>query len=352
MIKKTLLGLAAATLISMPTWAEEVMLKSNHPDSHTVVKGDTLWDISDTFLQNPWMWPEIWQVNPQIDNPHLIYPGDVVRLIYLDGKARLTVDRGDGSRTYKLLPSDGITKLSPQERVVPSAAAIPAIPLDAVDNFLSKGRIVTSAELDAAAYVVQGSDGRLIVGAGDELYARGTLDEDTPVFGVYRRGKVYKDPVTNEILGLEALDIGTVKLRDRHKDISTMEVTRTTEEIRIDDRLLPFEERAVESTFYPSPPEEFVEGVIMDVEGGVSQVGKLNVVMINRGDREGLEEGNVLAIYKRGETIQDRVRNETITLPDERAGLLMIFRTFEKMSYGLVLEASKPLTVNDKVKKP
>jgi nucleoid-associated protein YgaU len=289
------------------------------------------------------MWPEIWQVNPQIENPHLIYPGDVVRLIYLDGKPRLTVDRGAGSRTYKLLP---------QERVVRSVAAIPAIPLDAVDNFLSKGRIVTSAELDSAAYVVQGSDGRLIVGAGDELYVRGTLDEDTPVFGVYRRGKVYKDPVTNEVLGLEALDIGTVKLRDRHKDISTMEVTRTTEEIRIDDRLLPFEERAVESTFYPSPPEEFVEGVILDVEGGVSQVGKLNVVMINRGEREGLEEGNVLAIYKRGETIQDRVRNETITLPDERAGLLMIFRTFEKMSYGLVLEASKPLTVNDKVKKP
>ena len=343
MIKKTLLGLAAATLISMPTWAEEVMLKSNHPDNHTVVKGDTLWDISDTFLQNPWMWPEIWQVNPQIENPHLIYPGDVVRLIYLDGKPRLMVDRGAGSRTYKLLP---------QERVVRSVAAIPAIPLDAVDNFLSKGRIVTSAELDSAAYVVQGSDGRLIVGAGDELYVRGALDEDTPVFGVYRRGKVYKDPVTNEVLGLQALDIGTVKLRDRHKDISTMEVTRTTEEIRIDDRLLPFEERAVESTFYPSPPEEFEEGVILDVEGGVSQVGKLNVVMINRGVREGLEEGNVLAIYKRGETIQDRVRNETITLPDERAGLLMIFRTFEKMSYGLVLEASKPLTVNDKVKKP
>lgn len=343
MIKKTLLGLAAATLISMPTWAEEVLLKSNHPDNYTVVKGDTLWDISGTFLQNPWMWPEIWQVNPQIENPHLIYPGDMVRLIYLDGKPHLTVDRGQGSRTFKL---------TPEQRVVPSAAAIPAIPLDAVDNFLSKGRIATPEELDSAAYVVQGSDGRLVVGAGDNLYVRGALDEDTPVFGVYRRGKTYTDPVTHEILGLQALDIGTVKLRDRHKDISTMEVTRTTEEIRIEDRLLPVEERAVESTFYPSPPEEFKEGVIMDVEGGVTQVGKLNVVMINRGEREGLAEGNVLAIYKRGETIRDRVRNETITLPDERAGLLMVFRTFEKMSYGLVLEASKPLSVKDKVKKP
>lgn len=350
MIKKTLLGLAAASLMSVPAWAEDVLLTKNHPDNYTVVKGDTLWDISATFLQNPWMWPEIWQVNPQIENPHLIYPGDVVRLIYLDGKPHLTVDRGDASRTYKMSP--GTTKLTPQLRVVPSAAAIPAIPLDAIDNFLSKGRVVTPQELESAAYVVQGSDGRLVVGAGDELYARGTLDEDTPVFGIYRRGEVYTDPVTHEVLGLQALDIGTVKLRDRHKDISTMEVTRTTEEIRIEDRLLPPEERSIESTFYPSSPEEFKEGVIMDVEGGVSQVGKLNVVILNRGTREGLEEGNVLAIYKRGETIRDRVRNETITLPDERAGLLMVFRTFEKMSYGLVLEAHKPLTVNDIVKKP
>lgn len=349
-MKKTLLGLAAATLFSVPTWADDVLLKNSHPDSHRVVKGDTLWDISGTFLQNPWMWPEIWQVNPQIDNPHLIYPGDVIRLIYLDGKPHLTVDRGDQGRTYKMQP--GVDKLSPQIRAVPNEAAIPAIPLDAIDNFLTKGRIVTSQELDSAAYVVQGSDGRLVVGAGDELYARGTLQEDTPVFGIYRRGKVYSDPVTNEILGLQALDIGTVKLRDQHKDISTMEVTRTTEEIRIEDRLLPPEERSIESTFYPSPPSEDINGVIMGVEGGITQVGKLSVVILNRGAREGLIDGNVLAIYKRGATIRDRVRNETITLPDERAGLLMVFRTFEKMSYGLVLEASKPLTVNDIVKKP
>lgn len=350
-MKKTLLGLAAATLISMPSWAEDPQLKADHPDNYTVIKGDTLWDISGTFLQNPWMWPEIWQVNPQIDNPHLIYPGDVIRLIYLDGKPHLTVDRGDASRTYKLLPA-GTDKLSPQMREVPAAAAIPAIPLDAVDNFLSKSRIVTPSQLESAAYVVQGADSRIVVGAGDQLYARGQLDEDTPVFGVYRRGKTYTDPVTHEVLGLQALDIGTVKLRDRHKDISTMEVTRTTEEIRIEDRLLPQEERSIESTFYPSPPEEFVGGVIMAVEGGVTQVGKLDVVMLNKGERESLQEGNVLAIYKRGATVRDRVRNETITLPDERAGLVMVFRTFEKMSYGLVLEASKPLAVNDKIKKP
>jgi len=357
MMKKTLLGLAAATLLILPTWAEDVLLKTNHPDSHTVIKGDTLWGISGTFLQNPWMWPEIWQVNPQIDNPHLIYPGDVIRLIYLDGKPRLTVDRGEQSRTYKMVPASdrgerGENKLSPQARVIPATAAIPAIPLDAIDNFLSKSRIVESAQMDSAAYVVQGSGGRLVVGAGDEFYARGILDEDVPVFGVYRRGKVYSDPITHEVLGLQAIDIGTAKLRDRDRDINTLEVTRSAEELRIGDRLLPVDERAIESTYYPSPPEAFEGGVILDVEGGVTQVGKLNVVIINKGAREGLEEGNVLAIYKRGETIRDRIRNETITLPDERAGLLMIFRTFEKLSYGLVLEANLPLTVNDKVRKP
>ena len=321
--------------------AEEVMLKESHPDSYTVVKGDTLWDISETFLQNPWMWPEIWQANPQIDNPHLIYPGDVVRLIYLDGKPRLVVDRGD--RKFKLSPSVRIQALD---------EAIPAIPLDEINHFLSKSRVVSREEMDAAPYVLTGAEQHLIVGAGDNLYARGNITEDINLFGVYRAGQVFVDPETREILGLQALDIGSVKKKVISEGVGTFEVTRTTEEIRIEDRLLPEEERTIDPVFLPSKPENEIEGLIMAVEGGISQVGTMSVVAINRGEREGLIVGNVMAVFKDGGMVRDRVVGDMVKLPDEKAGLLMVFRTFEKMSFALVLEASRPLAVEDKVRNP
>lgn len=349
-MKKIFIGLVTSFFLSMLTWAEDAILKPAHPDRYIVVKGDTLWDISDKFLQNPWMWPEIWHVNPQISNPHLIFPGDAITLIYLDGRPRLTVQRGSESRTFKMSPGD--VKLSPTIHVLPLGDAIPAIPLDKVDNFLSRSRIVEKGELERAPYVVSGASKRLIVGAGDDLYARGNFPDNVPVYGVYRGGDVFTDPESGEILGYQALDIGTAKLRARHNDVGTFSVTRTTEEIRIEDRLLPHEERSIDSTFFPSPPADEIEGVIMAVEGGVTQVGKMDVVVLNRGEREGLEVGNVMAIYKKGGQIRDRVKNEIIDLPEERAGLLMVFRTFEKMSFGLVLESDRPLAVLDKVRKP
>lgn len=346
-MKKLLVALVAASFISLPTWAEEVLLKESHPDRYTVKKGDTLWDISGKFLQNPWMWPEIWHVNPQIANPHLIYPDDVITLIYLDGKPRLTVQR---TPTMKMTP--GTVKLSPAVHVLPLGDAIPAIPLDAIDNFLSRSRVVSQEEMDDAPYVLAGANKRLIVGAGDDLYARGEFPNDIPVYGVYRRGDVYVDPETEEVLGMQARDIGTAKIRARKDDVATLAVTRTTEEIRVEDRLIPHEERAVDSTFFPAPPEADVNGVILAVEGGVTQVGKMDVVVLNRGEREGVEVGNVMAIYKEGEAVLDRITGDKVLLPDERAGLLMVFRTYEKLSFALVLEADRPLAVSDKIRKP
>lgn len=329
-----------ALCLSVSALADEVLLKNSHPDRYTVVKGDTLWDISNTFLQTPWMWPEIWHVNPQIENPHLIYPGDVVKLVYLDGKPRLTLERS------------GNLKLSPQVRAQPIGDAIPSIPLDEINNFLSRSRVVSSAEMEAAPHVLTGAEQHLIVGAGDKLYARGDFSDGTQVYGVYRAGQRFIDPATNELLGLQALDIGTVKMITEQGDLGTFDVTRTTEEVRIADRLLPHEERAVDSMFYPSLPEDGLEGVIMAVEGGVNQVGPMSVVALNRGEREGVEVGNVMAIYKDGGVIRDSVKGDLVRLPDEKAGLLMVFRTFEKMSFALVLEASRPLAVNDKVQRP
>lgn len=350
-MKKILLAVAAASLISFFSWADDALLKTGHPDEYTVKKGDTLWDISGTFLNSPWLWPEIWHVNPQIENPHLIFPGDLIKLIYLDGQPRLTVER-----TLKMVPGaggiNGATKLSPSIRVQHTDSAISAVPLDKIDAFLSRSRIVEPGELEKSPYILAGQQQHVIVGAGDRAYARGKFDAQFSNYGIYRKGQAFKDPVTKEFLGVYAQGIGTVSVAVMGDDVATLDVLRTYEEVRPGDNLLPSEDRPVEAIFFPSAPDTDINAQIIAVEGGVSQVGKFNVVMINRGDREGLQVGNVLAIYKTGEIVADRVKGGKVALPDERAGLLMVFRTFEKMSFGLVLEADRALAINDKARNP
>lgn len=344
-MKKTLLGIFAVTSLSMcltfSSYAEGPILRDDVPDTHTVVKGDTLWDISGTFLKNPWMWPEIWHVNAQIQNPHLIYPGDVIRLVYFKGKPRLELDT-----------SGRVFKMTPEARVLTADEAIDTIPLDKINSFLSRSRVVSDKDLKNAPYVVAGGDDHLIVGAGDKVYVKGDLKEKFAVYGVYRRGEQFVDPETREKLGVQALDIGSGEVVSFNGEISTLKVSRTTEEIRAGDRLLRQEERAIDSTFYPSPPASDINGQILVVEGGLSQVGKFDVVVINRGEREGVTPGNVFSVFKRGKRIRDRITGGWVTLPDERAGLMMIFRVFEKVSFGLILEAERGISVNDRVTTP
>ncbi|GAB1255523.1 LysM peptidoglycan-binding domain-containing protein [Aurantivibrio plasticivorans] len=349
-MKRHLIGFITLIVMSVSSWAQEAILRDDHPDRYTVVKGDTLWDISQRFLQNPWMWPEIWHVNPQISNPHLIYPGDLITLIYLDGRPRLTVERGDSARTFKVDPT--AVKLEPSVRVIPLSEAIPTIPLDAIDTFLSKSRVVSGAELEGAPYVLAGGSNRLVVGAGDTLYARGEFPEDIAAYGIYRRGDVFVDPDTNEVLGVQALHIGNVRLKALENDIATASVVSTNEEIRITDRLLSEEERSINSSFFPSAPNDDIVGKILAVEGGVTQVGKLDVVVINRGEREGVAVGNVFTVFKRAAETRDRITNKFVRLPEEEAGTLMVFRTFEKLSFGIVLEAEKPISTSDIIRKP
>lgn len=325
-------------------------LKPGHPDVYSVVKGDTLWDISGTFLSKPWLWPEIWQINPHIENPHLIYPGDQIALIYVDGQPRLQLSRGDAGRTTRLTPSDTVS-LQPQIRSTPLESAIPAISLDAIQGFLVQNRVVEPHVLEAAPYVVQGESERLVLGAGDRVYVRGTL-ADNESYNLVRRGPLYVDPDTEEVLGREATYIGFGQAVAQDASIASMDVTQTREEVQIGDRVLPTEERRVDSSFFPSAPSGDVNGEIISVFSGVTQVGQYDVVVVNRGERENIEVGNVLAIYRRGALARDRIANETIRLPSERAGLMMIFRTFEKLSYGLVLSTERPLAINDEVRNP
>ncbi|WP_336367813.1 LysM peptidoglycan-binding domain-containing protein [Marinobacter sp. C2H3] len=338
-MRKLLYALAAVALL-YTSWAQAAPeLRPDHPERYTVVKGDTLWDISARFLKSPWYWPEIWQVNPQVANPHLIYPGDQLALIYVDGQPRIT----------KVATSD-VVKLSPQVRSEPIDTPIPAIPLDAISSFLTDTRVVSPDVLESAPYVLEGADGRIITGAGDRVYARGTKPADK--VGIFRRTKEFVDPDTGEFLGLEARSIGAGKITAENGDVLTVDLTESNQEVRIGDRLLTSVNRPLATQFVPSAPDRQIKGTMIAVDGGVTQIGQYDVVAINRGERDGLAPGNVMAVLEAGRLVRDPVTNETIELPSERAGLLMVFQAYEKMSYGLILQANRPLAVGDKVTNP
>lgn len=329
--------------ISLPLVAEEVVLKTEHPQRYEVVKGDTLWDISGKFLKYPWHWPDIWQVNPQIENPHLIYPGDVVSLVYRDGRPVLEVTRGLAAY-----------KMSPKVREIILEDAITTIPLSAIEPFLSKPRVVGEEVMDAAPYIVASAEERLISGAGDIVYARGMEESDGKYFSVFRGGKVYQDPVTEEILGYEAIYTADALVQQKGNP-TTVELRYTTREVLIGDRLLPVEDGDYDLNFIPRRPEHEVDGLIISVFDGVSQVGQYQVVVLNQGKREGLEPGHVLSVYQTGDMVRDTVlsekgdRNKTVILPDEYAGVAMVFKIFEKVSYAIVMKANRPIHLGDKV---
>jgi nucleoid-associated protein YgaU len=343
-MRKSLLALLLLTSAGLAQ--AQVQLRDGSPQRYTVVQGDTLWDISGKFLDQPWEWPNLWHANPQVADPDRIYPGDTLVLGQgADGRPQVTLERG---------ANRGTIKLSPHVRSTPVADAIPSIPLEAINSFLLSNRIVDRAEaFSSAPYIVAGNAERVLSGAGDVIYARGHFDPHTVGgYGIFRQGKTYIDPVTREVLGINADDVGSVDLVATEGDMATLNLQRSRAEVRLGDRLFVSEERAVNSTFLPSAPAAPVEGTIIDVPRGVTQIGKYDVVTLNRGKRDGLSEGNVLAIYKTGENVRDRVTGERVKVPDSRSGLLMVFRTYEKLSYGLVLNANRSLTVLDKVRNP
>ncbi len=333
----------ALAVLATAVYADQVVLRDGHPDRHVVVKGDTLWDISEEFLASPWLWPEIWYVNPQIENPHLIYPGDVITLVYVDGKPQLRVQRGKGT-----------FKLSPRVREERLDKAIPTIPIDAIQQFLTQPLVADQSTMENAAYVVSSADEHLITGRGDRIYARGLADGQGDRYHVFRPGDAYVDPVTNEVLGYEAMYLGDGSV-EKFGDPATLKLTRTTREINIGDRLMPMSHEDVYAYFTPHSPADTVEGTIISVVDGVSQIGQYQIVVLNRGTREGVDVGTVFEIHQAGDRIIDQVskeRNASVKLPDEKAGTLMVFRTFDKVSFGLIMKATSALHVGDIVRTP
>lgn len=320
-------------------------LNPAHPERYTVVRGDTLWDISAKFLRAPWLWPEVWSVNPQIENPHLIYPGDQIILIYQDGKPLLTLQRGS--------PQSHEHKLSPAARATALDVAIPTIPIDAISQFLTRPYVMEQGELDTAPYVVHFLDDHIAGGAGISLYARSIEQQQPSHYAVVRPGKPYQDPDTNEILGYEAIYVGDTDLLSTG-DPAKLLITSSEIEALIGDRLIQAAQDEPMADFQPHAPKTKLQGRIISVLNGVSQIGQFNVVILNKGAQDGLETGHVLEILQGGNEIRDVVlgRGAKVTLPLEDAGHLMVFRTFDRISFALIMDATKPLHVFDWVRTP
>jgi hypothetical protein len=328
-----------------------------------VVKGDTLWDISARFLRDPWMWPSLWHFNPHIANPHLIYPGDILTIIFIDGKPVLQVTRnGKVVSAPAELPPEVVSsgqsyptvKLSPRIREKGLDNAIPTISIDAIGPFLTRPRIVGKGELEMAPYVVAHEDDRMMSGNGYRIYARG-LDEQSLEgdYVVVRAGQVYSNPQNKgDILGYEAIYLGEVRLT-RFGDPSTMQVTDSAREILRGDRLIPKGDEVHDHSFTPQAPEQKVDGEIIAVLDGVNMISQFQVVVLNVGRQDDVVPGHVLAVNQTGAMVKDIVaRGKRVELPTERAGTVMIFRVFDRVSYALVMDATRTIHLHDQVSNP
>ncbi|MGM0593164.1 MAG: LysM peptidoglycan-binding domain-containing protein [Pseudomonadota bacterium] len=334
--------------------AREVELKPDYPQSYTVVKGDTLWDISSKFLHDPWMWPQLWQVNPQIENPHLIYPGDVLTLYFIDGKPVLRVERPGApdapAETHgKTYPT---VKLQPKVRVRSLEDAVPTISLDDIGTFLTRPRVLSEGELEMQPYVVAHTENRLASGAGYNLYARGIKEDEVyPEYVLVRAGDEYVDPDTGEVLGYEAFYLGEARTQV-FGDPTKLYVTEANREILRGDRLMPKGDDRLHFSYMPRPPENEVRGKIISVLDGVAQIGQFQVVVLNLGRQEDMAPGHVLSVLQSGTTVSDTIADEEVRLPDEKAGSVMVFRVFERVSYALVMRATKAIHLHDAVVTP
>lgn len=334
----TAVALAQGTSTSA---AKPLELAPNAPERHIVVPGDTLWGISSKFLKDPFRWPELWRMNKeQVKNPHLIYPGQVLILDLSGGDPRLRI----GNQI----------KLGPQVRIEVPPKAIPAIPPQAIEPFLSEPLVIEAGEFDSVPRIVATQESRVYTGTGDAVYATNNADPSVKQWQVFRLGKPLVDPDNGEMLGMEAIYLGNARPNGELGEVLPMELTRVKQEIGRGDYLKPMAPASLPS-YVPHAPTEDIKGRIISLYGGVGEGGPSSIVSLSRGKRDGLEVGHVLAIYRAGATVTNRFeddRVQTHTLPDERYGLVFVFRVFDRVAYGLVTNASRSVLPGDRVQKP
>ncbi len=337
-------------------------LAASAPDRYTVKSGDTLWDISRTFLNQPWYWPELWYLNPQVQNPHLIYPGDVLSLVTVDGQPRLMVTER-GAAGEQIRSGDGV-RLSPQVRSEP-IDAIATIPYNVVAAFLGRPSVLSTEEVKTAPYLIASRDKHIIASAGDEVYAKNIRNAvEGSRYNIIHVDEALHDPETNDLLGYRGIYVGTGAVTAAGEP-AKLKLNETVREALPGDKVYA-ENYQLSMNFVPHAPSSDIQGSIFAVNG-VFVAGRYQVVAINRGTKAGLETGHVLAIYQAGDTIKDlygdgRSANpmntpnglfkKNIKLPDERAGTVMVFKTYERMSYALIMDASHPISIGDYVRNP
>jgi hypothetical protein len=348
------------------SYADEIDLTPNPPEKYVVVKGDTLWDISGKFLKHPWQWTELWKQNTQIKNPHLIYPNDTIYFQLVDGKPKLSLthfepvaqtdkpcvlkpsDYEKGRETFLL---DKNNKVLPCMRESELEKPITLIPHDKIATFLNSPKVVSQEELDDAPYVVGFREGRLLAGTGDKIYVKNLMNTTASTYTIYREGETYRDPHSNDVLGIEAIYMANATLA-KDGDPATLVITKGTHEIRTGDRVMPSPEIENTLNFFPKPPETSIDGHIVGVKDGMTLIGLYSVVVVDKGTAEGLLAGHELTVYQKGKNIVDPVKDkeQAVQLPDEEAGKIMIFRPFEHISYALVMKADHDIHRGDEVK--
>jgi len=360
--------------------ADVPALKDNAPERYMVQKGDTLWNISGRYLKEPWRWPELWKMNQeQMTNPHLIFPGDT-----------LVLDRSGGKAQLALVQLE-TTKLEPRIREERSSRnAVPSIPPSAIEPFLSKPLVVSANELDGASRIVATAESRVTLGAGDRAFAQGITKEMGDQWQIFRRGNALIDPDTNEVLGYEATYLGDARVI-KHGEVATIDIVRSVQEIYRDDRLIALGKQAPVFSYVPHTPLAPVKGRIISTYGSLQETGPLSIVALSKGSKDGLQVGAVLAIERsqtaarysqrteplfgrsgisgsdsprvyyteplpprdvilgKGEAV---TRNDIAKLPDDRYGVVMVFRTFDRASFALVMQASRPVAISDFVTNP
>ncbi len=372
---KRLLAVSTAMLLTLATFAFAAELREDHPTSYTVKKGDTLWDISARFLAKPWLWPEIWQANPQVKNPHRIYPGDVLSLVYVNGEPRITSDTGP----------------EPQVR---AEAAIDTIPLSQIEPFLKQLTVVQDPK--SFPYVVGLEEDRLLTGSGQVVYVRGLngaapgqkVQVARPV-SFYAMGKTVRDgrrwggqsPVDfrsnlmhvhwgygddpteaiGEKLGYELMLQSVGEVTSVRGDVAVVLLQDENREVRVGDRILPVEDMPYCNCFQPHPAANALTGAqVLAVADGLKFSGPRMVVALNVGRRDGVDNGTTFSVWHRGANRMDVVAHRSrlgqatdkLQMPDDYLGHVMVFRTFEKVSYGLVMDGIRPIRVGDELKNP
>jgi len=333
-------GLAAGTAEAAPP--RPAMVKADAPDSYVVVKGDTLWDIAGRFTNSPWRWPELWDLNKeQIKNPHLIYPGDVIRLDRLSGRLSIA-GRRDTDRLSPRIRDEGSTD-----------KAIPSIPASIIEPWLSRPLVVEPDGLEHAPTIVATEENRVVIAAGNRAYVAG-MAQSKPDSGwyIYRQGKALVDPDSEQTLGFEAVYLGTAR-QLRAGDPATVELTSATEEVGKGDKLIPIGKPEV-ITYAPHAPATFLKGRVISIYGArgrLAEEGQSAIVALNRGAADGLEIGHVLALYTQSNAVKV-ADGGTLQTPEERYGLVFVFRVFERVSYALVMKVSRPVNNFDIVQTP